>query len=124
MAQTSSPSSDIKRARKEAQFFKMLSQIFMQIVCDDSRLQGMFINRVVLSPSYGTCNIFFYLPEGESAFREKLAILKLYKPSMRKAISSLIAGRYTPELMFKYDQQFEKQQKIESILDSLQEEDV
>ena len=120
---SSSTVSDIKRARKESQFFKVLSQLFASIAHDDSRLQGMFINRVALSPSYGTCSVFFYLPGGQEAFDEKLSVLKLYKPSMRKGIASLIAGRYTPEIVFKYDHQFEKQEKIEKLLDALKEEE-
>ena len=124
MVHEGSTVSDIKRARKESQFFKILSQLFISILQDDSRLQGMFVSRVALSPSYGSCDIFFSLEGGEEGFKEKLAVLKLYKPSMRKAVSSLIVGRRTPELIFKYDKQFEKQQKIEALLDSLQEKDV
>lgn len=114
--------SDIKRSRKEALFFKTISSLFMKIGLDDPALRDLFINKVQLSPSGASCTVYFYIPGGQQAFDEKLAIMKLYKPSLRKAIADLIPGRYTPELIFKYDHSYEKQRKIEALLDSLPEQ--
>src|SRR3989304_7734361 len=123
MSHISQATSQIRRARKESQYYKILSGLFMKITMEDNRLQGMFINRVQLSPSSSACTIFFYLPDGEEAFREKLDVLKLYKPSLRKSLSSLIDGRYTPELIFKFDTLFEKQQRIEAVLEAVSSRD-
>lgn len=111
--------SDIKRAQKEKLLFKELSQFFWQLMMDDSRMRDLHISRVGLSPDKGICSIYFFSPHGASYFEEKLDILKLYKPSIRKAISQKIESRYTPELVFKYDESYEKQQRIEQLFDEI-----
>ncbi len=115
--------SDIKRARKEANFFRAISELFINVARDEPLVRDLIINRVTLSPNGSNCIIYFYVPGGQEVFKEKLKTLKLYKPSMRKAISNLIPGRYTPELTFKYDDAYEKQRKIEDLLDSIQHEE-
>lgn len=113
----------IKREQKESLFMKEISQLFMKASIDDPALRGLFVNRVVLSPSKGVCNVLFYSQDGEKAFNEKFETLKLYKPSLRKAISQKIQGRHVPEIVFKYDHQFEKQQKMEDLLEKIKKED-
>lgn len=65
----------------------------------------------------------FYDPDGLEAFKKKLEILKLYKPSIRAALAKKIKSRYVPDLAFKFDEQFEKEQKIHEILDKVKKED-
>jgi ribosome-binding factor A len=112
----------IKRAQKESLLLKELSQLLMQISMDEPRLQGVFINRVELSQDKGTCYVLFYIVGGEQEFQKLMPILLLYKPSMRKSLSKIIPGRYTPQLVFKFDAQFEKQKRIEDLLEKLKEE--
>jgi ribosome-binding factor A len=112
----------IKKAQKESQLFQELSKLFLEIALDDTRLSGIFLNRVSLSANKSLCTVYFYTPDGKEAFEKKLPFLILYKPSMRKALSSLISGRYTPNLKFTFDEQFEKQQHIESLLDAVSRE--
>lgn len=120
----SSPSAqDVKRARKESLFFRTISSLLMQLAQDEPNLLGLVVSRVALSHSYSSCTVFIYPPGGQQEFDEKLQLLKLYKPSIRKSISSLIPGRYTPEIIFKYDNQYEKQRKLDELLASLSEED-
>lgn len=52
----------------------------------------------------------------------KFLVLKLYKPSLRKALSKL-PSRYAPELIFKYDEELEKQMKLEELMDKVKEQD-
>lgn len=115
--------SDIKRAQKESALLRILSQMFRLIASDDSRLTDIFINRVALSADKGICAVFFYSLKGEEHFKEMLEILKLYKPSMRKALAHEIPGRYTPELVFRYDMQFEKQQRLEELIEKVKKEE-
>lgn len=115
--------SDIKKSQKESLLLREISTIFFQASLDDKNLQDAYISRVKLSDDKGVCYVFFYCPAGEEFFNEKLKILKLYKPSLRKAIAKTIKGRYVPELIFKYDNEFEKQRKIEDVLDKIKEED-
>lgn len=115
--------SDIKRAQKESALLKIISNLFLVTIRDDSRIQDIFVNRVELSPDKGSCYVYFYSVKGEAYFKEMLEILKLYKPSLRKAIATTMQSRYTPELIFKFDVQFEKTLKIEQLIDKVKGED-
>ena len=94
---------EIKKAQKEHQLLRELSQFLLQVSIDDKRLDGLFISRISLSPDKSVCTAYFFTQAGYERFREALPFLILYKPSLRKALSSAIPGRYTPELVFKYD---------------------
>ncbi len=118
----SSSVSTIKRAQKESLLFRKISQLFAQTALDDTRLQEICINRVKLSPDKGVCTVYFYTTEGEARFQELLPILVLYKPSLRKALASSIKSRYTPELVFAFDKNFEKQCRLENILENIKTE--
>lgn len=95
----------------------------MQTTLDDKRLEGIFVNRVKLSDDKGVCIVFFYTPGGLSEFKEKLPFILLYKSSLRKALAQSIDSRYTPELIFKFDDQFEQQQRLENILEKIKGDD-
>ena len=115
--------SNVKRAQKESQLFREISQLYMQASMDDPRLHGIFVNRVQLSPDKGLCTVFFYTAQGEQYFSEMLHTLTLYKPSMRKALAAEIRGRYVPDLIFKFDTQFEKLQRIEHLIEQVKTEE-
>jgi ribosome-binding factor A len=119
---TSPSVSDIKRAQKESLLLREISQLFLQASIDEKALQALSINRVKLSPDKGVCTVYFYTPRGQTFFDEILPVLKLYKPSLRKALSARIRARYTPELIFKYDEQYEKVMHIESLLEKVKRE--
>ena len=110
---------NVKRAQKESLFFREISQLFLQATMDDSRLNGLFVNRVQLSPDKGLCSVYFYTADGEEHFNNVLHTLMLYKPSLRKALATTIKGRYVPDLIFKFDKQFEKQQRIEELIEKV-----
>lgn len=109
----SSAVSEIKRAQKESQLLREISSMFHTVAMDDNRLLGLFVNRVELSSDKGWCTIYFYTNDGYEKYAEQLEVLKLYKPSMRKSLSSEIKARYVPNLKFEYDSKFEKQQRLE-----------
>ncbi len=113
---------DIKKAQKERLLLREISQLFTKASIDDSRLNGIFVNRVALSPDKGLCYVYFYTAAGKSAFDEKLEILKLYKPSLRSALAKAISSRYMPDLLFKFDDIYEKEAKINELLDQLKVE--
>lgn len=115
--------SSIKKSQKESLLFRAIAQLFTQTMLDDKKLQGLFINRVKLSDDKSVCTVYFYTTGGLEDFREKLQTLILYKPSMRHALAKTIKSRYTPELIFKFDDQFEKQQRIEGLLEKVKGED-
>jgi len=114
---------ELKRSQKESLLRKELSKLFLSIKQDDKNFENIFINKIKLSADKSVIHVFFFTHKGPEHFKEKLPLLILYKPSMRKALSQLIRSRYTPEIIFKYDKTFEKQCKIEQLLDKIKEED-
>lgn len=114
---------EIKKAQKEAHLHKTLSKLFLKILLDDPSLQGFFISKVQLSDNKSSCIVFFFTQKGKEDFEERKNRLILYKPSIRKALSQLIPSRYTPQLIFKFDDQYEKQQKLNELLEKLKLED-
>ena len=114
--------SNIKHAQKESQLLQEIGQLYVQIAQDDPRLQGLYITRVKLSADKGMCTVFFHALGGLKEFEEKRPFLVLYKGSLRKALSQLITGRYTPNLRFTYDQQLDKQRHIDDLIDNLKKE--
>ncbi len=114
--------SDIKRAQKERLLFREISQLFQHATLEDARLRDFWISRVSLSADKSICYVFFVTQKGIEYFNEMLGILKLYKPSLRKAIADAIASRYTPEIVFKYDDQYEKVEKINQLIDRVKTE--
>ncbi len=113
------PVKTIKQSQREKQLLHSVAELFRQAALDDSRLEGIFPHRVQLSPDGKIATVFFYTPGGEAAFDKILEVLKLYRPSLRKALAEQLNRRYTPELMFKYDTLFEKHQALEELFEKI-----
>ncbi len=114
--------SDIKRAQKEKSILREISTLFMQAAQDDPQLSGFMITRVELTPDKGLCYVYMYVEGGLEAFKEKLQYLKLYKPSLRKSLADTLKFRYTPEISFAFDTQYEKELEINNLFEKLKEE--
>ncbi len=114
--------SGIKRAQKESLLSKKIAVLLNQIAQDDPNVADFSLSRVELSADKSVATLYFYLPGGQQKFDEKKAYLILYKPSMRSALAKLVPSRYTPNLVFKYDAQFEKELKINTLLDKIKDD--
>jgi len=113
---------EIRKAQKESYFYREISNLFLQITIDEPRLNGLFINKITLSSDGGTCVVLFLATNGRAEFEEKLPILILYKPSLRTALAKTSHSRYTPNLIFRYDADHEKAEKINRLIDKLKDE--
>ena len=113
---------EIRKAQKESYFYREISQLFLQITINEPALSSLYINRVSLSSDGGTCVVLFLASGGKKDFEEKLPMLVLYKPSLRTALAKTSHGRYTPNIIFRYDEDHEKVEKINSLLDRLKQE--
>src|SRR5476649_2758282 len=107
---------DIKRAQKEKQLSRELSNMLMRIQQDDPLIQGLYINSLRLSPDRSMCTVLFSAAGNKEEFDKKLPFLILYKPSLRTGLAKALNARYTPELVFEYDSVSDKQKRIESLL--------
>jgi ribosome-binding factor A len=113
---------EIRRAQKESYFYREISTLFMRIAIDDPRLNGIYINKISLSSDGGTCVVLFLAPNGKAEFEEKRPTLVLYKASLRAALAKTSHGRYTPKLIFRYDDEYDKVIKINLLIDKLKDE--
>ncbi len=114
--------SSIKHAQKESVLLHTLAQLFVQVIQNEPSLGGLTITRVKLSPDKGRCTIFFHAIGGIEEYEEKRKTLVLYKPSLRQSLSKSVKGRYTPDLQFTYDQELDKQNRINDLIDKLKDE--
>ena len=114
-----STATSVKRQQKESLYFKTISQLIAETCRDDAELTNFFVTRIELSPDGGVCTVFIYSPDGQERSNKIVGKLILYKPSLRKALASAIAGRRVPEIIFAYDARFEKRERLEALLDTI-----
>lgn len=117
------PNHSIKRAQRESLIYKEISGCMLMIGLDDPCLQDIMVNRVQLSADKSVCNIFFYSAQGREVFEKLLPRLMEYKATLRSALAKALQSRYTPNLVFAYDCQLEKQIQIERLLDKVKLEE-
>ena len=104
----------IRKKQKESLFFRELSTIISLLQQDEKRIAGLVPTRLTLSDDKGLCTMYFTCED--DAFLKKLETLK---PSIRKQLSSNIKGRYTPDILFKFDDKFKGLLELDEILDSI-----
>ena len=112
---------DIRRAKKAALYLREISDLFFQTAQDNPDLALLYPNRVKFSSDTGICTVLFFSPNGKAYFEEKLPVLKLFKPSLRSAIAKRIHQRRVPDFIFQYDDEFEKHQKVDTLIEELKE---
>jgi ribosome-binding factor A len=112
-----------KRAQKEKLILREVARLYAQTSADDAELKGLFINRVEMSDDKSICDVYFFAEDGKAFFDARLDRLRLYKPSLRKALADELQFRYVPDLRFRFDSQFEKQRSIELLLDKIKKEE-
>lgn len=113
----------IKVAQKESVLLRLISQLIHEATQECPALADVFVSRVQLSPGKSMCIVYFYTAQGKEHFNAVLGDLKLYKPSMRKAIAIKVNSRYTVDLKFTFDEQFEKTQRMEQLFEKIKGED-
>lgn len=112
-----------KRAQKEKLYLREVSHLLLTVAQEQPILRSLMLTRVQLSPDKGILTIFFYDSEGETHFNEALEYLKLYRPSMRKALANTVKGRYVPELRYAFDDTHEKRERFEALMQKVAESD-
>lgn len=100
-----------------------ISTLIQQLSLDEPSLTKVFVTRVRLSADYGILFVYFSTYLSKTDFDEALKILKLYKPSLRKALASTVLSRHTPDLVFLYDESKEKERSLNELLDRVKQED-
>lgn len=116
-------SSEIKREQRKSFLLREISALVNRVAADEPKLSSLFITRVELSRDSSVCHVYFSTHTDKSAFDEGVEILKLYKPSIRKALAQAMHSRYVPDIVFKYDEAKEKERRITALLNKIRQED-
>jgi len=103
--------------------FRAIANLVQQASLDDRALAELAISRVELSDDRSYCSVYFFSDLGRSHFDNFFEKLKLYKPSMRAALANQLQSRRTPQIIFKYDDQYAKTKEIEELLEQVKAED-
>ena len=125
-----STTSDVKRERKKSLFLRELSAFIDVIAEEQPALHEVYLSRIELSADGGICYLYFAAiapvsetqATAEERYKVALEVLKLYKPSLRKNLAAGLQARYTPELMFLFDENREKIDRINELLDQVAQE--
>ncbi len=99
-----------------------ISLLITKLIEDEPLLVTISATRVELSKGTGMCNVYFSCTEGNEGFLKALEVLKLYRKSLRAALSKARQSRHTPELMFLFDEQLEREMRMHRLLDTVKEE--
>lgn len=113
---------NVKKERKKSFFLQEISNLIRQIAEDEPLLTCIFPVRVELSEGERICYVYFSGLSKE-AFKKALEILKLYKPSLKKALAKAKPSKHTPDLTFKYDESLEKARRMDELLDKIKKQD-
>jgi len=115
--------SEVKKEKKKSFFLQEISNFIRQISEDDSRLKSVFVTKVELSKSGGICYVYFSSYDSNFNSEEILDVLKLYRPSVRTALSKVVHSKYIPDIRFVYDKVKEKERRINELLDEISREE-
>ncbi|MFH0898261.1 MAG: ribosome-binding factor A [bacterium] len=120
--------SEIKKARKKSLLLREVSELIQSIATEEPDIATVYVTRVDLSADTGICYVYFgSFPDPseqdpQRVFAKALEKLKLYKPSVRKALGRILQGRYVPDLVFLFDEKKEKVERINELLDKAYED--
>jgi ribosome-binding factor A len=118
MKRYASSSSSIKRAQRESTIKKIVGELMIEVTRELPALEGLFVNRVELSPGKSVCYVYLYSHHGKEHFMGLFEELKLFKPSIRKSLADSLPTRYAADIVFHFDEQLEKSLHLEALIDA------
>ncbi len=112
----------IKQAQRESYLLREISSLYMRIAQDTPALQGVYIVKAELSSDGSTCTVYFHSNQGQDHYEQIKDTLILYKPSIRTALAKTSSSRYVPQLIFRYAEGVEQQQRVNDLIENLKKE--
>ncbi len=108
-----------KRASRVADVIKNeLSVLLVQRV-RDPHLRDISISRVELSDDLRHAKVYYTMFQGQENMTQVTRSLDKATGFMRSHLAKTLNLRFTPELRFWYDEEFEEVKKIEKLLDEI-----
>jgi ribosome-binding factor A len=108
-----------RREQKTTLVYHALASILQKLSLDEPVLAKVYVTKVKMSGDYKICYVYFSTYGPKEDFDMALDILKLYKPSMKKVVADYVGGRYTADLVFRYDTAKEKERRVQELLDEV-----
>lgn len=99
-----------------------LSELMKKI--NDPRLEMVTITGVKMTPDLRDAYIYFTVASGEKAQKDALHGFKNASGFIRKSLAGKLGLKYMPQLRFIHDQSFDYGSRMNSILKSLNEDEV
>jgi ribosome-binding factor A len=111
---------EIRKKRLESLFKREISMILMREI-KDPRIHFVTVTNVSMTNDYKIAHIYVSIMGDEKEKEKNLEGLKNATGFIRKLLGESIKIRYNPELIFKIDDSFEKQDKIFKILKEIED---
>ncbi len=109
-----------RTARMSGLIQREISNLLLRQV-KDPRIRFVTITRVKLSADLRYANVFMCTHENDDAARQKvLKGLESAKSFIRRSLSQNLKLRYTPELVFKFDEALEEGERVLKLIDEVQ----
>jgi len=105
-----------------AQAIKDEISIVIQREVEDPHLGFVTITRVEVSPDLHYAKIFFSAIGSEEVKKDSMVVLKRMSGFLRRELSHRLSMRYVPQLQFYFDIAIEHGDKIQRLLNQLEEE--
>lgn len=109
------------RPERVAEAIQRELSILLQQKVRDSRISLVTVSKVQMSPDLKQAKVYFLLPKGESSSKA-LKGMERAKGFFRTSIARALNLRFTPELVFYYDQQNEEIERLEAIFSEIHQE--
>lgn len=97
-----------------------VSMLLLQRI-SDPRLAGVAVSRVVVTPDLKQAKVYFTVPAGTD-HAPALKGMNRAKGFFRSHLAKVLNLRYTPELLFFFDNLNEEAQRIEELFRQIEEE--
>ncbi len=111
-----------KRASRVADVIKNELSILLVHRVRDPQLSDISISRVELSDDLRHAKVYFTMFQGQAKMHQVNRSLNKATGFMRSHLAKTLNLRFTPELRFWYDEEFEEVEKIEKLLDEIARE--
>jgi ribosome-binding factor A len=109
------------RPQRVAEAIKNEMSVLLQREVADPRLDAISFTQVLMTPDLNLAKVYFVLPVGGDA-KQALKGLKKAKGFFRSRLAKAMNLRHTPDLVFYYDHDGEKVDRIEELLMEIEEE--
>ena len=108
-----------KRASRVADVIKNELSVLLVQRARDPHLRDISISRVELSDDLRHAKVYYTMFQGQEKMAQVNRSLDKATGFMRSHLAKTLNLRFTPELRFWYDEEFEEVKKIERLLDDI-----